>query len=163
MADERAAAIGARRDEPYFAVRELEHLQGTGEANQLGDVVGHERGGADGDVDGYATWAEQRLVGDQRAGADARYSRRSLEQRQRDLAREHVDLVAARERDEHVGIARAGSLEHVGVRGVADDGADVEAVLQLAEHVGVAVDDRDFVSLLARQAYSGRAAHLPGA
>ena len=99
----------------------------------------------------------------ERAGANARDSRRRAEQRQRDLAREHVDLVAARERDQHVGVARAGALEDVGMRGVADDGAHVEPVLQLAQHVGVAVDDRDFVGLFAGQAESGRAADLPGA
>ena len=163
MADERAAAIGARRDEPHSAVGELEHLQRAGEPDQLRDVVGDERRRADRDVDGYAAGAEQRLVGDQRTGANARDSRRRAEQRQRDLAGEHVDLVAARERDQHVGVARAGPLEHVGMRGVADDRAHVEPVLQLAQHVGVAVDDRDLVGLLAGQAESGRAADLPGA
>ena len=161
--DERAAAICARRDEPHLAVGELEHLQRAGEADQLRDVVGDERGGADRDVDGDAARAEQGLVGDQRARADARDARRRAEQRQRDLAREHVDLVAARQRDQHVGVARAGALENVGIRGVADDGAHVEPVLQLAQDVGVAVDDRDFVGLLAREADRRRAADLAGA
>ena len=62
MADERAAAIRARRDEAHFAVGELEHLQRAGEVDQLRDVVGHERGGADRDVDGNAARAEQLLV-----------------------------------------------------------------------------------------------------
>jgi hypothetical protein len=79
MADERAAAIRARRDEANFAVGELEHLQRAGEVNQLRDVIGHERGGADRDVDGNAAGAEQRLVGDQSAGANARDASGSLE------------------------------------------------------------------------------------
>ena len=163
MTDERAAAVRARRDEPHSAVGELEHLQRARETDQLRDVVRDERRRADRDVDGNAAGAEQRFVGDQCPGADARDTRRRAKQRQRDLAGEHVDLVAARQRDQHVGVARAGALEDVGVRGVADDGAHVEPVLQLAQHVGVAVDDRDFVGLLAGQAEGGRATDLPRA
>jgi hypothetical protein len=39
MADERAAAICSRRNEPHFAICELEHLERAGELNQLRDVV----------------------------------------------------------------------------------------------------------------------------
>ena len=163
VADERAAAIGARRDQTHFAVGELEDLQCAGEADQLCDVVRDERRGADRDVDGNAAGAEQRLVGDEGTGANARDSRGRAEQRQRDLASEHVDLVAARERDQHVGVARPGPLEDVGMRSVTDDRAHVEPVLQLAQHVGVAIDDRDFVGLFAGQAESGRATDLSGA
>ncbi len=41
-----------------------------------------------------------------------------------------------------------------------DDRAHVEPVLQLAQHVGVLVDDRDFVGLFAREAERSRAADL---
>jgi hypothetical protein len=66
-------------------------------------------------------------------------------QRVRDLAGHHVHFVGAGERDEDVGIGDAGRLEHRRIRGVAGDGADVEAVLQVAQQVLVGIDDRDFV------------------
>src|SRR5690606_38151581 len=47
--------------------------------------------------------------------------------------------------------------------GVADDGADVEPVLQLAQHVGIAVHDRDLVRFFAGEAIGDRGTDLPGA
>jgi len=58
--------------------------------------------------------------------------------------------------------AASGALEHVRIRRVADHGAHVEPVLELAQHVGVAIDDRDLVRLLSREAYRGGAADLAG-
>ena len=55
------------------------------------------------------------------------------------------------------------ALEHAGIRGVARHGADVEAVLQVAQDLVVRVDDGDFVGLLAGQVVRGRAADLAGA
>ena len=49
------------------------------------------------------------------------------------------------------------------MRGVAGHGADVDAVLQVAQHLLVDVDDGDFVGRLARQALRGGAADLAGA
>ena len=86
-----------------------------------------------------------------------------LNRRPGDLARDHVDFVAVGERDEHVGVARAGGFEHAGLRGVADDGADVDAVLQVAQQLVVDVDDGDFVRLLAGEVIGRRAADLAGA
>src|SRR6185369_9796395 len=96
------------------------------------------------------------------ARADSRDPSRRAEQRERDLARDHVDRVAVRERDDDVGVAAARALDHVGVRGVADDGAHVEPILELAQHVGILVDDRDFVGFLAREAEGCGAADLAG-
>jgi hypothetical protein len=47
------------------------------------------------------------------------------------------------------------------LRSVAHDGTHVEPVLELAQHVGVTVDDRNFVGLFAGEAESGGAADLP--
>src|SRR3989442_916950 len=58
---------------------------------------------------------------------------------------------------------RARRLEHGGVGGVAGDGAHVEPVLELAQHVLVHVHHGDFVGLLAREVVSRGATHLTGA
>ena len=67
------------------------------------------------------------------------------------------------ERDEDVGVLRAGGLEDARVRAVADDRADVDAILQIAQQLVVDVDDRDFVGLFAREVMRRRAADLAGA
>src|SRR6185295_5267426 len=133
------------------------------EPDQLLDVVRDERRRAYGDVDRDAVRAEQLLAAHELARVDSRDPSRRAEQRERDLARDHVDRVAVRERDDDVGVAAARALDHVGVRRVADDGAHVEPVLELAQHVGILVDDRDLVGFFARKAERGGAADLPGA
>ena len=82
---------------------------------------------------------------------------------QRHLAGHHVDLIADGERDQDVGLGDARGLEHRGLRGVADHGAHVEPVLQIAQHVLVDVDDRDVVGLLAREVVRRGAPDLSGA
>ena len=66
-----------------------------------------------------------------------------------DLARDHVGLVRVGQCNDDVGIRSAGPLENLRVRGMADDGTNVEPVLQLAEHVGPHVDDSHFIGLFA--------------
>ena len=50
-----------------------------------------------------------------------------------------------------------------GIGGVAGDGADVEAILQIAQHLFIGVDDRDFVGFFARQVVCRGAPDLAGA
>jgi len=78
------------------------------------------------------------------------------------VARDHVGLVAVRECDEHVGIARAGGLERARARRVALHRADVDAVLQVAQQRFVGVDDGDVVGLFAGQVVSRCPADLAG-
>ena len=67
------------------------------------------------------------------------------------------------ERDDDVGVGAPAASSTDGIGGVAGDGADVEAVLQIAQHLFVGVDDRDFVRFFARQVISRRAPDLAGA
>src|SRR5690606_36390375 len=71
--------------------------------------------------------------------------------------------VAAREGEEDVRLRRSGGFEHGRIGRVAGDGADVEAVLQVAQDLLVDVDDGDFVGLLARQVIRRGAPDLAGA
>jgi hypothetical protein len=72
-------------------------------------------------------------------------------QRVGDFAGHHVDLVARGQRDDNVGRCAARGFEYRWIGGIARDGADVEAVLQIAQDFFVGVDDRDFVRFFARQ------------
>jgi hypothetical protein len=97
------------------------------------------------------------------AGADARDLGRRAKQRPGDLAGNHVDFVAVRERDDHVGAGTARGLEHGRVRSVAGHRADIEPVLQVAQDLIAGIDDRHVVDLLAGKLLRGRAADLAGA
>src|SRR6185437_13922238 len=111
----------------------------------------------------------QRALGEQRRaagvlrGANAGDLGRRAIQRVGDLAGHHVDLVAAGECDQDVGVGDAGRLQYVRIGAVAGDRADIQAVLQVAQRVLTDVDDRDLVGRLAREMISGGAAHLAGA
>jgi hypothetical protein len=70
-----------------------------------------------------------------------------MEQRVSDLAGDHVGLVAVGHGDDHVGILGAGADQYVRVRTVADDGANIQTVLQLLQYLRIAIDDRDVVEL----------------
>ena len=94
--------------------------------------------------------------------ADARDARRDVEDRVPHLAGDEVRLVARGHREEHVGVGRAGLGEHLGVRRVADDRAQVELVLQVLQALGAGVDDGDVV-LLRDQALGHAGADLAGA
>ena len=160
--DEWPAVIGAHRDHEHDAVRELEDLQGPGIFDDPFDVIRDLLLGADELVDGEASGVEQRLLAQVGAGADPRDPGRGVEQVEGHLAGDHVGLVAVGDREQHVGVLRPRAAQHVGVRGEAGQGAEIEVLLQVAERVRVAVDDGDVVGL-SRQRCGHRAAHLPGA
>ncbi len=53
-------------------------------------------------------------------------------------------------RDQHVGVARAGLFQHVGVAGPADHALNIQRVGRAADQVGIHVDQGDIV-LFTRQ------------
>ena len=79
----------------------------------------------------------------------------------RDLAGDHVDLVGAGHRDQHVGIFAAGLTQNVGVGRGTDHRPDVETVLQFAQPLLVDIHDRDVV-LFIGQMFGQRTADLTG-
>jgi hypothetical protein len=96
-------------------------------------------------------------------GANAGDLGRRAEQRPCDLAGDHVHFVAVGQRDHQVRAVAAGGFEHGRVGGVARHGADVEAVLQVAQHLVARVHDRHVVGLLAGQLLGRGRADLAGA
>ena len=108
---------------------------------------------------------EQLRVGSMsRARADARDPRRRAEQRARDLARDHVDLVAVGERDDDVGVAarrRASSTS--GCDALPTTVRMSRRSCRSRSTSSFDIDDRDFVGFFARQVIGRRAADLAGA
>jgi hypothetical protein len=97
------------------------------------------------------------------ARADARDLGGRAIQREGHFAGHHVHFIAAGQRDEDVRIGNAGRFEHRRKRGVADDGADVEAVLQIAQDLLVGIDDGDLVGFFASELVGRSAPDLSGA
>ena len=151
LADEQAVAVRAHADQPHPAVGEVQHLRGTRIQDQLLDVLADQLLRADAHVDRHRVLGKQAFRDHVVGGADARDLGWRVKQRVGDLAGDHVGFVAVGQRDDDIGIVGAGAAQDVGVRGVADDGADIEPVLQFAQHVRPGVDDGDFVGLFAGQ------------
>ena len=80
-------------------------------------------------------------------GSHARDFCGHVEQRVRNLARDHIDLVGGRDGDQHLGVLRAGLGEHVGIGAVTDKAAHVEAVRDALDEARARVDDRDVIVL----------------
>ncbi len=166
LTDQRTALQGFDADEANAAVGEVQHLQRAGILDQVHDVLGHQLLGADRHIDGeraVLVREQLRMLGEI-GGADAGDARRVfVEQAPRDLAGDHVHFVAVGQRDEDVGVACAGGFEHARLRAAADQRANVETVLQIAQELVIHIDDRDFVRCFARQMVGGGATHLSGA
>jgi hypothetical protein len=172
LTHQQAALHRAQADEPHAAAGEVDDLQGAGIADQPPDVSGHELLGTHVHVDGEAGarrgHAVLRRHEELGAGGEVRraYPRdagRRAEQRPRDVAGHHVDLVAVGQRHQHVGAGGASLLERARARRIAAHRANVEPVLQVAQQLVIDVDDRDVVGFLAGEMVGRGPAHLAGA
>ncbi len=163
MADQQAAAHGAHTDQAHLAGGEVEHLQRAGMADEPLDVFGDQLLRADEHIDRDRLLAEELRPLGVLGGADAGDLGRRPEQCERHLAGHHVDFVAVGQGDDDLRLRGACRFENRRVGGVADDGVDVEAVLEVAQDVLVEVDDGDFVGLFPREMPGDGAADLAGA
>jgi len=156
-------SLASSRARWYAAVGEIEDLQRARVADQTLDVFRDELLGADREVHGNGVVAEEFRAPVIIAGADPRDLGGCPKQRPRDLAGDHVHFVAVGQCDDQVRAAAAGGLEHGGVGRVTRHGADVEAVLQVAQHVVARIHDRHVVGLLAGELLRRCRADLAGA
>ncbi len=115
VAHQIAALERAYTDEADFTVREFQHLQCAGIADEALDILGDELFGTDEDVHRQSFVAEELRPAGVLGRADASDFCRRAEQRERHLARHHVDLVAVGQRNDDVGFGRSGSFQHRGV------------------------------------------------
>ena len=156
--------VGAYRDQANLAIGEVEHLQGAGVMNQLFDVLGNELFGTDDDVDRQRFMSKEFLRGGGVfCGADPRNLDMRVKKRVRHLAGDHVCFVAVGERNDHVCIPGTGALEHVRESGMTLHRANIEAVLEFPEPVGIQVDDGDLVGCFAGEVFGRGRPHLAGA
>jgi len=70
---------------------------------------------------------------------------RDVEHGRGQLAGDQVGLVALGDRENHVGVAGSGAFQGFRMAGIADYGAQVEAILQFAQATGIGIDDGDVV------------------
>ena len=147
VAYQRRAGHCAHRHQTGQPVRELAHLQRLGVLDQLADVARQRFLGADHAIDGEAFLAEERAVVLECIGANARNARRNAEHLVGDLAADQVGLVLCSAGNQHVGIARTGFGQHVGLDAAAHHAAQFDAFLEFAQARRVGVDDGDVVSL----------------
>ena len=128
--DDGAIVTAFDRGDDELVVGEAHRVGGTRHGETPKHGFGDFELGRDHDVD------RQMLTGKQLRplrrevilGADARDLGRDVEEAVRDLAGDDVDLVGLRDRDQHVGLLDAGLRQHVRVRAVADEAANLEAV-----------------------------------
>ena len=145
MADHRAAMKRAHRDETHLAAREFEHLQRFRKLDQLDNVIGDDLLGADRMIDREAVAREDLRMRQIVGRADARDAGGRIEEFRGELARHEIRFVAARDRENEVGVGCARLGQHQRVRGVAGDGAQIEPVLQHFQPRRLGVDDGDVI------------------
>src|SRR6267378_5730943 len=145
MADQGTALECTHRDQAHLAVGKFEHLQRFRKLDELDDVVGKDLLRTDRQIHVKAVRAEYALVGKVVARAQADDSGRDVEQLLRQLACDQVGFVALRYRNHHVAVLDARLDQHRGMRGAADHGAQVQAVLEVAQPRGVDVHDGNVV------------------
>ena len=141
--------------------RELENLQRLGNSSSF-DVVGEHLLGANRGIDGKVLRRENLGMGEVITGAYASDLGRNVEHRRGQLARDHVGLVALGDREDEIRIARAGLLENRGMGGVADEGSQIEPVLEGLQAVWGDVDHRDVVGF-GNEIFRNRRSDLPRA
>ena len=116
----------------------------------------------DDEVDGECVPREQLPVLDVVRGTNAGDLGGRTEDGVGDLARDHVRLVAAGHGEHEIGVLRTGRGQHVRMRRMPANGADVEVVLKRPQPAGIDVDNGDVVGFAGKRLGDGRA-DLPGA
>ena len=108
------SAAAADADQPHPVVGERDAIGGARHLEPQRDRARDLDLGRDDHVDRHMLAAEQVLPAALQIAllADARDLGRHVEQRMRDLAGDHVDLVGVRHRDQHVGVGGARLRQH---------------------------------------------------
>ena len=163
LAHQGTALQGTNAHQTHPAVGEIQHLQGAGIADQPRDILGDQLFGADPDVDRDGILSEQLVPLGVVGGTHARDFLRSAVQRPRDMAGQHVDLVAVGQCDENVGAGDARRLQNLRTCRIAVHRSNVQPILQIAQNLLVRVDDGDVIRPLPREVVRRGAADLPSA
>ena len=149
-------------DQPHPAIGKFQNLERTGIVDQVLDIFGDQLFRAEPHIHRRSFRSEQFGRIEVFGRSNSSNLCVDVELRIRDLTSDHVDLVAVCQRDDHIGVSGARSLENVRVACMADNRAYVEAILEIPERTGVSIDDGDLVSLFARKLMGNARADPPG-
>jgi hypothetical protein len=108
----------------------------------------------------WSRWNRSRISGQVTLRPQPRDLAGDVEHRMRHLTGDHVHLVGMGGGDDHVGLARARLLQHIGMRGKTDHPLHLQRVGGAAHQRGVVIHDRDIVGL-ARKLAGDLPADLP--
>ena len=111
-------------------IDKIEDLQASGLIDQVGDRLGDQALRTDDMVDGNGPGREELGMGQVVGVADPRQAGGGLEEQVGKLTGDHVGLVAVGDRQHQIGLLDPGLDQHVGVGGMADDRAQIEAFLK---------------------------------
>src|SRR5690606_31203404 len=160
LTDQRPAIDGLHGHQLHLAAGKVQNLQRARILDQPLDVGGDRLFRADQYIDRHGVVLEQ-LAADQVGRlADPGDLGRRTEQRSGHLARDHVGLVAAADRNQHIGIIGTGLAQYRRQRAAALYRADVQAITQRSQAHRVHVHDGHIVGL-AGQLGGQTAADLP--
>jgi hypothetical protein len=140
------AGLGAvDAEEMDLALGQLEHVERARRAQPAGNAAGDLKLGRDNDIDRQLVISVEAAPDRLQVAmmADTGDAPPHPEQGVGDLAGHHVDLVRAGDRNKHVGAARAGPLQSLGMRGVANHAAHVVALVRPPGRVRRAIQDGD--------------------
>ncbi len=150
--EDRAVLVKRDAQKLRLAVHEAFGVEGRRRGESLERGLGHLAFRADDHVDRQVVAPVE--VGIDRVQVGLRAKTGDLagdaEDRMGDLAGDHVHLVRIGRGNDHVGIARAGAFEDVGIGGEARNALHVERIGRAAHQFGIVVDDGHIV-LLARE------------
>ncbi len=149
---QQAAARDANRDHLNLSLGKIQYLQGAGVFDQALHVFAHERFRADRHVYGSAAPGGEFGMLEVLGLAQARDLGGCLEQRIGDLAGDEIDFIAGGDGDDEFRIARAGVFQHARQAGMAEHGADIQFLGQVAQALYVVVHHGD-VAVLAGQCH----------
>src|ERR1700676_210216 len=154
------ALQGTNAHQAHPAIGEIQHLQSPGISDQTCHVLGHQLFGADPDIHRNRVLAEQPVPFGEVGRAHTRNLLRRAVQGPRNMAGQHVDLVAVGQRDENIGGGDTRGLQDARARRIAVHRANVESILQIAQDLLVQVDDGHVIRFLAGEVIRRRAADL---
>ena len=151
LTDKKPVAIRPGANQPYSTAGEVQNLRCARIKDQLLDVLTNQLLRADTHINGNGVLREQVFGVHVFRRANTSDLGRRVKQGVSHLARDHVRFVGVGQRDNDIRIVGTCPIQNVGVRGMTDHGANIQAILQLAQDVRTPVDHSDLIGLFARQ------------
>ena len=156
---DRAAVLAAYRDHAQAAVAERQHVESAGQLQTAFDGMRDFDFRRNDQIDRQMIRAVKIRPGRLQIAliANARYLFGHAKYGMGDLAGDHIDLVRIGHGDDHVGILRAGLVEHVRQRCIPHQAPDFRCFQQLLHDLRIVIDHSDVIRLAGKLAGDARA------